>query len=1809
MAEPLEARTLLSSVTLTGTAGNDAFLATLDAAGTTVQFYVNASPATGTPVATVPLASFSGLVVNGGGGADSLTFAAAGAAVPLDASGTAALSVEVDAGTVAVTSAQSLAAVTIDAAGTLTLTGSGSLTLGAGGLTAPGGSPAVTVGPGLTLATPVGTVAGGATLAVNGAGTIAAGSWTVSNATVRQTAGTVAVGSLLQIGGTGDPAATAYDLVAGTLTTPSLYVGAFSGGTLTQSGGSATSGHTEVGTAGNGFLEQSAGIATWGDTYLGYYYGSGHLDLSGTAIAAVTGLADGVYYGTGSVTLAGTASLTASGQEGVGESWGAGTFVQTGGTNATPSLAVGAYGPAGTGSYTLSGGTLTAGAEYVGLDYWQDQPSGSERGTFTQSGGVNNVGASSLWVGYYAGSVGTYTLTGGTLADAGLLVVGLLGVGTLDLSGSGQLQAAAGYVGDGGPVAGGLSGTVEQSGGSATFAGPLYVGGDSGSATPTPGTQVGLYDLSGGTLSTASTYVGFGDDAAFDQSGGTHSTGLVVVDGPLGTTGIYGRYGGHLDSDGGVVDALHPAADGGGSNATTVLREGSTFTLPLSAAPGAGSYPLAGYTVDWGDGQPGSTPAASDTSATHPYADGGRTDTAQANAVYGSGSNARSVPANPVAVQVVDVPAQVTSVHATTTPDNGSPTDVGTVTVTAPFTDPGVGEHHQATIDWGDDTPLATSGAGGSVTVTDNPDGSGTITATHDYATSGTYTPTLQVTDDAGGTPGNGLATYTFSTTLAYVTPTFGLTPIAAPAGTSGGSPAGPGVGVSVTAGGPNAGGVAGWSIDWGDGSKPTAVSGTGVQNAGRYSWPVQTHVYAAAGHYVISATPTDQAGTHAAAVGTTVAVAEPSPTGLTATAVDDEDVQLTWTPDPAAGTQYEVDRQNPDGTWAAIATVDDSVEGDTYTDSGLSGLQPYAYRVRAVGGTPDLNSAYTAPASATTTLTTPDAPTGVSATESTPGEVDLTWAEDSTIVTGYIVTATPLGGGGAPITSMVGGEERITAIGGLTLGASYAFAVVADNDQSHGNDVQSAPSAAIFAFAPSSAMSATAPATKGEGLSFAVSLEADAPTGIGSRIVALQVTWSDGTVQSFPSYTAGTILTDNYTVPTTAQSDTATVVATDAVGHTFLLPPVDVEVVPTAPTDVATSVVSGTEVDLSWTDASQSATGYEVLRADGGSADFEDVADLPAGTTTYADTTVEPATEYAFELEATGGTLLATASPATPAAGGPVTTPAVQLTLTAAPAELPTAADLTVTYNGPADSGFELEEEDLTAGTNFQLVTQPSAITPGGPAEIVVLGVTPGNQYQFRIRADLADGTVTAYTTTSLNLPEVGGPTLTATHGVYGADLSWSGGADTADGYVLQYRPSQTALWMWYGSPVHVPGTSISAYVGDPGLSFDYRVRADDGGASWSNVAQATADPVPGDPSDEQIDAQVSVSMTDATHCHITWGSGTANVTFGIALITIGSDPPRKSLWDDGTPPGTYRDTDQYGAGATSVDLPVAPGPFVVQVIARGVDDGTHAREVGYGYAVGGQLVTAPPAAPDKTWASIVGFQGHFSVATFVWHNSSDNEDGFKIELSPNQYFTDGADELTETDATTFTTPLATFKTVYYRVAAYKGNMQSAWINGSITPSNQVIVLLQGDNLTGITAGPVNITHESVGLGHYNDAGDIVVDSAWSFGGDGHAHYFAPELKWLGFPFPPSIEGMGGPHSIWDPEGAIYKTDGFGDVVQSKPVTPAQAEHWRVYMGRRNGTTDIYDPGFDLVHGPSLDCRRYSQLEYSYAPEGLSDY
>jgi autotransporter-associated beta strand protein/T5SS/PEP-CTERM-associated repeat protein len=94
----------------------------------------------------------------------------------------------------------------------------------------------------------------------------------------------------------------------------------------------------------------------------------------------------------------------------------------------------------GVGSYDLSGGTLNSGANsnmFVGK-YGQ--------GVFTQSSGTVTA-QHYLYIGRYAGSTGSYSISGGTLSQNNTgyrITVGYAGLGTLTVSGTGLVDAVTG---------------------------------------------------------------------------------------------------------------------------------------------------------------------------------------------------------------------------------------------------------------------------------------------------------------------------------------------------------------------------------------------------------------------------------------------------------------------------------------------------------------------------------------------------------------------------------------------------------------------------------------------------------------------------------------------------------------------------------------------------------------------------------------------------------------------------------------------------------------------------------------------------------------------------------------------------------------------------------------------------------------------------------------------------------------------------------------------------------------------------------------------------------------------------------------------------------------------------------------------------------------------------------------------------------------------------------------------------------------------------------------------------------------------
>jgi MYXO-CTERM domain-containing protein len=265
-------------------------------------------------------------------------------------------------------------------------------------------------------------------------------------------------------------------------------------------------------------------VSNYGDVMdlSGPISGPGGLTVDGAGTVTLTG-AD-TYEGAtsvieGTLQISGSGELTSTAGEFVAIA-GAATLNQTGGANATNALYLGEL-RGSNGDYDLSGaGSLSvSGNEYVG---------DSGTGLINQSGGTHTLFASGstidyLYLGYSAGSMGTYELSG---ASAMLNVTGRERIG----------QSGTGF--------------FTQSGGTNAITGNLDLANQPGST--------GNYILTGTTsaltVSGANAGVEYIGDAGlgdFLQSGGTNTVGSsLVIGNNVGSSGTYLLSGGLLQVNG-----------------------------------------------------------------------------------------------------------------------------------------------------------------------------------------------------------------------------------------------------------------------------------------------------------------------------------------------------------------------------------------------------------------------------------------------------------------------------------------------------------------------------------------------------------------------------------------------------------------------------------------------------------------------------------------------------------------------------------------------------------------------------------------------------------------------------------------------------------------------------------------------------------------------------------------------------------------------------------------------------------------------------------------------------------------------------------------------------------------------------------------------------------------------------------------------------------------------------------------------------------------------------------------------------------
>jgi len=292
-------------------------------------------------------------------------------------------------------------------------------------------------------------------------------------------------------------------------------------------------------------------------------------------------------------------------------------YIVNGGTATVATTADTCYnlwlgGATGSGTVQMTGGSLSfaqSGSWCVVGD--------SGTGTFTQSAGTATFSTSAhsilsgVYLGYNAGSLGTYNLSstgqlfapyefagvagtgnftqsGGTNTVWGALYLSPFdssGIGTYNLYGTGQLLAGSEYVGFGG------AGSFTQSGGANTAfnsvlgAGYLYLGDSSSSGG-------GTYSLNGtGQLSATYEYVGHTGIGSLMQSGGTNSAGILSLGySSASSSGTYSLSSGSLSAAQQTVGSAGTGLfmQSGGTNSASAY-------LYLGSSPGSnGTYNLSG---------------------------------------------------------------------------------------------------------------------------------------------------------------------------------------------------------------------------------------------------------------------------------------------------------------------------------------------------------------------------------------------------------------------------------------------------------------------------------------------------------------------------------------------------------------------------------------------------------------------------------------------------------------------------------------------------------------------------------------------------------------------------------------------------------------------------------------------------------------------------------------------------------------------------------------------------------------------------------------------------------------------------------------------------------------------------------------------------------------------------------------------------------------------------------------------------------------------------------------------------------------
>ncbi len=450
------------------------------------------------------------------------------------------------------------------------------------------------------------------------------------------------------------------------------------------------------------------------------------------------------------------------------------------------------------------------------------------------------------------------------------------------------------------------------------------------------------------------------------------------------------------------------------------------------------------------------------------------------------------------------------------------------------------------------------------------------------------------------------------------------------------------------------------------------------------------------------------------------------APGGLSATAANSTQVNLSWTDNTSAEDGFRIERCSGAGcsNFTELTTV--AADTITYQDTSVCKATAYSYRVVAYK-TGQWESAYSGTATATTA--NPSAPGSFAATRNSEVQINLSWTDTTSDETGFKVDRCTGAGCSdfAEITSVAAGTTTYNNTG-LTYGTTYTYRVRAYKTATCAWETTSGTGAATTSISAPSGLTSSSPNTTQINLSWTdttaseTGFKIERCTGAGCSDFAEITTVTAGTV-TYQDTSVCSATTYQYRVRAynTGEWDSGYSGTVSRATGT-----------PSAPGSLSTSGATEVKITLTWTDNTMDETGFKIERCTGvGCSDFAEITTVGAGIVTYNNTGLTPSTTYNYRVRAYKTATCSWNTAYSGTATGTTTTvpPPSGLTATAANT---TQVNLGWTDNTGSETGFKVEKCTGAGCSDFAELTKLSRNTTSY-FDTTVCNTT---DYRYRVKA-----------------------------------------------------------------------------------------------------------------------------------------------------------------------------------------------------------------------------------------------------------------------------------------------------------------------------------------------------------------------------------------------------------------------------------------------------------------------------------------